>query len=152
MFELERLFKGSILPSLDIKFPFLTFPLNTDGIDVSGRNHTIKRVKITNYDDAVVVKPLRTGNVIKCSENIFVEDMQVNLGVGMSIGSVSPDEGHSCIKNVAFRNVNFSYPFKAIYVKSNPGNTGDAIIQNITFENMHIDTPIWWGIYIGPQQ
>ena len=34
-----------------------TFPLNTDGIDPAGSNILIERVKITNFDDAVAVKP-----------------------------------------------------------------------------------------------
>ena len=34
-----------------------TMPLNTDGIDPSGSNVTIRNVKITNDDDAVAVKP-----------------------------------------------------------------------------------------------
>ena len=34
-----------------------TFPLNTDGIDPAGKNVLIERVKITNFDDAVAVKP-----------------------------------------------------------------------------------------------
>ena len=41
---------------------FLTlpsFPLNTDGIDFHGKNILVERVKITNFDDAVVVKPAR---------------------------------------------------------------------------------------------
>ena len=40
---------GKTLPS---------FPLNTDGIDPSGKNALIERVNITNYDDAVAVKPM----------------------------------------------------------------------------------------------
>ena len=34
-----------------------TFPLNTDGIDPSGTNIVIRNVTITNFDDAVAVKP-----------------------------------------------------------------------------------------------
>jgi len=34
-----------------------TMPLNTDGIDPHGSNVTIKNVKITNWDDAIAVKP-----------------------------------------------------------------------------------------------
>lgn len=29
---------------------------------------------------------------------------------------------------------------------------GYGIISNITYENLHITDPLWWGIYIGPQQ
>ena len=40
---------------LSLRIPI--FPLNTDGIDPSGRNILIERVNITNFDDAVAVKP-----------------------------------------------------------------------------------------------
>jgi hypothetical protein len=73
----------------------------------------------------------------------------------MSIGSVSPDPYHSCIKDFTARNINFKYPLKAIYVKTNPVNPGatgeTGEIRNIRYENITMDTPIWWGIYIGPQ-
>jgi len=49
--------------------------LNTDGIDPSGTNITIRNVKITNYDDAVAVKPANGANTIAtCAENILVEN------------------------------------------------------------------------------
>ena len=34
-----------------------TFPLNTDGIDLTGKNMTFRRIKITNFDDTIVPKP-----------------------------------------------------------------------------------------------
>ena len=37
------------------------FPLNTDGIDPRGSNVTIRNVTITNWDDAVAVKPANKG-------------------------------------------------------------------------------------------
>lgn len=43
------------------------------------------------------------------------------------------------------------YPIKGIYVKPNPGDVGTGLIQNITFENFNMDTPIWWAVWIGPQ-
>jgi hypothetical protein len=42
-------------------------------------------------------------------------------------------------------------PIKGIYIKSNPGDHGDGIIKNITYENMIMHRPIWSGIWIGPQ-
>jgi polygalacturonase len=111
-----------------------TFPLNTDGIDIWGRNFTIKRVKINNWDDAIVAKPSNKGLAIsKCTENIYVEDIYTKFGIGMTVGSVAPNEDHACIQNVHFKNVRMDYPIKAIYVKSNPGNHGDGIIKNITY-------------------
>jgi polygalacturonase len=46
-----------------------TFPLNTDGIDISGRDIYFRNLSIQNYDDAVAVKPMHIyeGIVNKCS-------------------------------------------------------------------------------------
>lgn len=41
-----------------------TMPLNTDGIDPVGSNITIKNIKITNWDDAVAVKPSHNNSLI----------------------------------------------------------------------------------------
>lgn len=41
-----------------------TMPLNTDGIDPSGSNVTIRNVKIRNWDDAIAVKPCHTNKCI----------------------------------------------------------------------------------------
>ena len=60
--------------------------------------------------------------------------------------------GHNCIRNISFRNANLSYPFKGIYIKTNPGDKGDGEITNISYENIYMKRPIWWAIYLGPQQ
>ena len=43
------------------------------------------------------------------------------------------------------------YPIKGIYIKPNPGTSGDGVIENILYENIVMNTPIWWAIWIGPQ-
>ena len=127
--------------------------MNTDGIDPSGTNVYIRNVTITNFDDAVAVKPANRGyKVATCAQYITVEDCKVVYGVGMTIGSVPPNINTACIRDVTFRNISFDTPIKAVYVKTNPGDQGDGYIENILYENLKIDTPIWWGIYIGPQQ
>lgn len=69
----------------------------------------------------------------------------------MTIGSVPPNDKHACIKDVVFRNIEFEMPIKAIYVKTNPGH-GTGEITNILYENIKMRDPIWWAVYIGPQQ
>ena len=59
--------------------------------------------------------------------------MKIKFGVGMSIGSISPSVDTECINNVTFRRVHFDTPFKAIYVKNNPGTVGDGIVSNILY-------------------
>ena len=151
----SRLAKGLVEATLlelggGIEIP--TFPLNTDGIDIWGQNMTFRNIKITNFDDAIVPKPSNKGATIAtCTQDILVEDCDVVFSVGMTIGSVPPNN-HACIQNVIFRNINMDKPLKGIYVKSNPGDNGDGIIRNITYENFVMKHPVWWAIYIGPQQ
>lgn len=74
------------------------------------------------------------------------------FGVGMTIGSVPPNKNYACIRNVTFKNMKLYTPLKSIYVKSNPGEVGYGIIENLLYENFTIIAPVWWNIYIGPQQ
>ncbi|CDW86325.1 polygalacturonase [Stylonychia lemnae] len=137
----------------NFKFGIPTFPLNTDGIDPSGSNILIRNVNITSYDDSIAIKPSHGDRIIaKCSENIRAENITTWMGLGMTIGSVPPNQHHSCVRNVTFKNVDFWFPIKAVYIKSNPGTVGDGVIENILYENLKIFTPVWWNIYIGPQQ
>ena len=65
--QLSQLFGtvlGKDLPNVFGSSGFPTFPLNTDGIDPSGTNVYIRNVNITNYDDAVAVKPAHNTNKI----------------------------------------------------------------------------------------
>lgn len=78
---------------LKLEIPLPTFPLNTDGIDFFGKNATFRRLKITNFDDTVVPKPLHGGSWgTNCTQDILVEDCDVTYGVGMTIGSVPPNK------------------------------------------------------------
>ena len=77
----------------------------------------------------------------------------------MTIGTVAPIKGfYRCVRNVQFMNIKMYHPFKAIYIKNNPGETESMVpgsggeITNILYDNFEIHRPIWWGIYIGPQQ
>lgn len=127
------------------------FPFNTDGIDPQGTNIHIYNVTCENYNDIVVVKPNNLkGRLSQCSENILVEDVRSRWGSGMSIGTVGA--GGDCVRNVTFRNVKMKHPFKGIYIKTSPGNSGTGLIEHITYENMQIIRPIYWSIYIGPHK
>jgi len=156
--ELHRLFgntyhaeKNELGEGISIEMPI--FPLNTDGIDVWGKNATFRNVNVTNFDDSIVPKPTNMGfKYVHCSTDILVENCTTWYTVGMTIGSVGPSYNHACVANVTFRNIVMHHPIKGIYVKPNPGDWGTGLIQNITYENFVMDTPIWWAIWIGPQQ
>eukprot|EP00730_Choanoeca_flexa_P005330 TRINITY_DN11927_c0_g3_i10.p1 TRINITY_DN11927_c0_g3~~TRINITY_DN11927_c0_g3_i10.p1 ORF type:complete len:327 (+),score=57.78 TRINITY_DN11927_c0_g3_i10:422-1402(+) len=129
-----------------------TFPLNTDGIDPAGRDIHIFNVTIENFDDAVAVKPLNNEKLNNKTSNVLVESSTVRFGVGMTIGSVPPHIMINTVENVVFRNIVFEHPIKGIYIKSNPGDEGGGLIRNISYTNIFMQSPLWWAIYIGPQQ
>merc|ERR1711916_356723 len=81
-----------------------------------------------NFDDVVAVKPSNHGSMFSdCSQDILVRNFTITHGVGLSIGSVPPNTGVNCIRNITLEDSTFSNPFKALYVKPNPGNVGSGL-------------------------
>ena len=146
VFRQKKLFSDNGL--LDENYGIPTFPLNTDGIDPASSNVHIYNGSITNFDDAVAFKPCRTDYLVcnSCA-NGLVENLQVTYSVGMTIGSVPPNINTYCIKDVTFRNITMKQPLKGIYIKSNPGDAGKGIIQNILYENIFMTESLWWPIW-----
>lgn len=143
----------NLLTSLSLEGLVWMFPFNTDGIDPSGRDIHIYNVTCQNWDDVIVAKPSHKNyKYSDCTQDMLVENITVRLGVGMSIGSVPPNTEVNCVRNVLFRNVDMERPFKGIYIKTNPGDKGTGIIDNITYTNVTMYKPIWWAVYLGPQQ
>ena len=144
---------GVLTPAELANWSWPTFPLNTDGIDVRGHNITVRRCDITNFDDSLCVKPMNgNGNLTQCSQDILFEDSHITWGVGSSVGSVGPNPAVSCIRNTTFRNIRFTHPLKAIYVKPNPGDEGSGIVDRITYENIHVEDCPWWTVWVSTQQ
>ena len=61
----------------------------------------------------------------------------------MTIGSIG---GGASVNNVTFRNAYMHNTFKGIYLKFN----SEGSITNILYENITIDSPNNWPIWIGP--
>ena len=142
--------------------------LNTDGIDISGVNAWVHDCIISNDDDSVAIKSSKASDFVgvdsnpsTCSENIVIERM-VMTGYGASVGAVAPKSAlnRACVRNVTFRDIQMPHTGKGIYIKSNPGCDGSdgnssgktGLIEDILYENVVIDRPSWWAIWIGPQQ
>lgn len=134
--------------------------LNTDGLDVSGKDIYIHDVVVVNNDDSIAIKPTNgvhvaaDGTEYGCTENVLVENVQLT-GFGATIGSVGPSENDNCVNNVTFRNVYMPDTGKGIYVKSDKSDCPDGYsssITNILYENVCIVRPVWWATWIGPQQ
>jgi polygalacturonase len=141
-------------PNVPILDQIPTFPLNTDGIDIRGKNIIFRNLTIENFDDAIAVKPTHQNQdtFTNCTENILIEDCYVKYSLGMSIGSVPPNLNYACVRNITIRNIKFQDPIKAIYIKPNPGENGYGLISDITYENITINNALWWAIFIGTQQ
>ncbi|GMI02900.1 hypothetical protein TrVE_jg11449 [Triparma verrucosa] len=109
---------------------------NTDGYDVTGRDVWIHDCTVWNQDDTIAVKD--------DSQNMLFERITAS-GVGLTIGSI----GSSTVKNITFRDCHMHNTYKGIYTKFR-GEGG--VIEDVTYENIIIENPSQWPIWIGPAQ
>jgi polygalacturonase len=108
---------------------------NTDGFDVTGRNVWIHDCKVWNQDDCIAVKD--------DSQDMLFERIEAS-GLGLTIGSI----GSSTVRNITFRDCHMHKTYKGIYLKFR----GSGLIQDVLYENVVIDSPEQWAIWIGPAQ
>lgn len=107
---------------------------NTDGFDVAGRDIWIHDCTVWNQDDSFCVKDN--------SENVLIERVEAS-GIGLVIGSIA-----SNVRNITFRNSHMHRPVNGIYMKFRDAGS----IVDVLYENIIIDEPERWGIWIGPAQ
>lgn len=107
---------------------------NTDGFDVFGRNIHIHDCNVWNQDDSFCVK-----NGV---ENVLIERVHAS-GCGLTIGSIS-----SHVRNITFRDIYMHHTIKGIYMKFR----GGGLIEDVLYENIVMDAPEQWAIWIGPAQ
>jgi hypothetical protein len=99
-------------------------------------HRSIHDCNVWNQDDCVAVKD--------GSENMLIERVNAS-GVGLTIGSI----GGSNVRNITFRDCYMHNTLKGIYMKfrESGGN-----ITDVTYENIVIDNPEQYAIWIGPAQ
>jgi hypothetical protein len=115
---------------------------NTDGFDVTGKNVHIHDCNIWNQDDCIAVKD--------DSEDMLFERISCS-GLGLVIGSI----GANIVRNITFRDCVMPHTFKGIYMKtrwSDGAPDGTASISDILYENITMDEPEQFAIWIGPAQ
>lgn len=113
---------------------------NTDGFDVSGENVHIHDCTIYNQDDCIAVK--------KSSQNMLFERISAS-GLGLSIGGI----GAAVVKNITFRDCVMEKTYKGIYMKFTAVTAPKSgSISDVLYENITINKPIQWPIWIGPAQ
>ena len=116
---------------------------NTDGFDVTGRDVYIHDCNIWNQDDCISVKD--------GSQHMLFERISCS-GLGLVIGSI----GSSIVHNITFRDSVLPNTVKGIYMKTRWRDDGpvgkNASITDITYENLVMDNPQQFAIWIGPAQ
>ena len=107
---------------------------------VSGRNVWIHDCEVWNQDDTIAVKD--------DSKDMVFERVKAS-GVGLTIGSI----GSSVVRNITFRDCAMPQTYKGIYLKFRDSAVGEGgTIADVTFEDILIDEPSQWPIWIGPAQ
>ena len=82
------------------------------------------------------------------SENMLFERITAS-GVGLTIGSI----GNSHVNNITFRDCYMPHSFKGIYMKFRGGDTTEGgRVSNVLYENIYMEAPEQWAIWIGPAQ
>jgi len=109
---------------------------NTDGFDVSGRNVWIHDCSIWAQDDCIAVKDN--------AENMLFERIEAS-GLGLVIGSIGSGQ---VVRNITFRDCHMKETHKGIYMKFR----SNGHISDILYENIYMERPIQWAIWIGPAQ
>ncbi|EPS35553.1 hypothetical protein H072_11063 [Dactylellina haptotyla CBS 200.50] len=92
-----------------------------DGIDISGTNHWVHDIEVSNKDECVTVK--------SPASNFLIERIYCNWSGGSAIGSLSTGTD---ISNIYYRNVYSWQCNQMIMIKSNGGS---GSVKNVVFEN-----------------
>jgi hypothetical protein len=108
---------------------------NTDGFDLSKCDNVwIHDCSVWNQDDCFDVKD--------GTSNVVIERVNAS-GLGLTIGSIA-----SSVRNITFRNAHMHHTEKGIYLKFR----GAGVVADVTYENVVMDAPEQWAIWIGPAQ
>ncbi|KAF2855591.1 glycoside hydrolase family 28 protein [Plenodomus tracheiphilus IPT5] len=110
---------------------------NSDGFGLASSNDTVVRDStVINQDDCVAVT---SGN------NLLINNMHCNGSHGLSIGSVG-GKSNNIVTNIQFKNSVVLNSENGVRIKTNENTTG--LIQNILFENIHVENISIYGIDI----
>jgi len=132
---------------------------NTDGIDVTGTNVHAHDCNIWVQDDVIAVKDGPIDYVgdddddadanrgrMRRSSNMIFERINAT-GLGLTIGSIG---NYSEVLNITFRDCYLHKTVKGIYTKFRTSNK--TRIEDVTFENIVMDAPSQFAIWLGPAQ
>ncbi|KZP14838.1 glycoside hydrolase family 28 protein [Athelia psychrophila] len=93
----------------------------SDGIDISGTNHWVHDVEVTNRDECVTVK--------SPASDFLIENIWCNQSGGSAIGSLAAG---TAIENIVYKNIYTNGGNQIFMIKS---NGGDGYVKNVLLEN-----------------
>ncbi|KDR70187.1 hypothetical protein GALMADRAFT_890769 [Galerina marginata CBS 339.88] len=93
----------------------------SDGIDISGVNHWVHDVEVTNRDECVTIK--------NPAHHFLIENIWCNQSGGSAIGSLGTNTN---ITNIVYRYVYTNGGNQALMIKSNGGS---GFVKDVIFEN-----------------
>lgn len=123
---------------------------NTGGINIAGHHVYVHDVDIWNQDDCIAIND-NLWSPTRASTNMTFERINAS-GVGLTIGSISG----TTVRDIVFRDSYLYKTLRGITLKFREPrgelDSGSSVIENIYFENITIESPIQWPIWIGPAQ
>jgi len=115
----------------------------SDGIDISGTNHWVHDVEVTNRDECVTVK--------NPASAFLIERIWCNQSGGSAIGSLADG---TTISNIIYRNIYTNGGNQMFMIKS---NLGSGYVENVLFQNFigrgtayGLDVNQYWESTPGP--
>ncbi|KAH8921542.1 glycoside hydrolase family 28 protein [Atractiella rhizophila] len=107
----------------------ISFPFNTDGFNVGGKNVRINNYFGYNGDDAV--------SIVSGAKNVTVTNVYCGFSShGMSIGSLGKNGANSIVEDVLFENVTMEGAVYGARFKSWVGGNGHA--SNVVYRNFKL--------------
>ncbi|KIM26589.1 glycoside hydrolase family 28 protein [Serendipita vermifera MAFF 305830] len=93
----------------------------SDGIDISGSNHWVHDVEVTNRDECVTIK--------SPASNMLIERIWCNQSGGSAFGSLGID---TAISNIVYKNIYTNGGNQAMMIKSNGGS---GYLKDVTMQD-----------------
>lgn len=105
----------------------------SDGIDISGDNHWVHDVEVSNRDECVTIK--------SPASNMLIERIWCNQSGGSAFGSLGLD---TAISNIVYKNIYTNGGNQAMMIKSNGGS---GYVRDVVMQDF-ISRGTAYGLYI----
>ncbi|CAG8972355.1 hypothetical protein HYALB_00005023 [Hymenoscyphus albidus] len=105
-------------------------PKNTDGWDIGASHITMANLHVQNDDDCVAFKP--------GADYVDVRNVTCIGSHGLSVGSLGKTNLDT-VSNIYVKGATMKDSTKAVGIKYYPSGYGDAVVKNVTYEDITVD-------------